>query len=199
MLKKQGFQFKLKTKVLGATTAKGKVNLKIEPAAGGDSESLEADVVLVAIGRRPFTSGLGLNEVGVKTDSRGFIEVDSHYRTNVKGVYAIGDVCPGPMLAHKAEDEGIACAEILAGKAGHVNYNVIPGVIYTHPEVASVGKTEEELKVAKIPYNVGKFPNMANSRARTNQDSDGFVKILSHKETDIILGIHIIGPVPHVP
>jgi dihydrolipoamide dehydrogenase len=195
ILERQGFKFQMSTKVKGATKSNGKVILKLEPASGGAESSLDADVVLVAVGRRPFTEGLGLDKVGVKTNKRGFIEIDEHYKTNVDGVYAIGDCVPGPMLAHKAEDEGIACAEILAGQAGHVNYNVIPGVIYTHPEVASVGKTEEELKAAQIPYTVGKFPNLANSRARTNGETDGFVKILSHKETDQVLGIHIIGPV----
>jgi len=194
ILERQGFKFQMSTKVKGATKSNGKVILKLEPASGGAESSLDADVVLVAVGRRPFTEGLGLDKVGVKTNKRGFIEIDEHYKTNVDGVYAIGDCVPGPMLAHKAEDEGIACAEILAGQAGHVNYNVIPGVIYTHPEVASVGKTEEELKAAQIPYTVGKFPNLANSRARTNGETDGFVKILSHKETDQVLGIHIIGP-----
>jgi dihydrolipoamide dehydrogenase len=194
ILEKQGFKFTMSTKVTSAQVVNEKVVLTTEKAEGGSPQTVEADVVLVAVGRRPFTQNLGLESVGVKTNKRGFIEVDSHYKTSVDGIYAIGDCTPGPMLAHKAEDEGIACAEIIAGKAGHVNYNVIPGVIYTHPEVASVGKTEEELKADGVAYSVGKFPNLANSRARTNGETEGFVKFLSDKETDRVLGIHIIGP-----
>jgi dihydrolipoamide dehydrogenase len=166
----------------------------IEPAAGGASETREADVVLVAIGRVPYTEALGLNEVGVALDPRGRIKVDAHYATSVPGIYAIGDVIAGPMLAHKAEDEGIAVAEILAGQAGHVNYEVIPNVIYTYPEVASVGKTEEELRESGVAYNVGKFPFTANPRAKVNQQTDGFVKILADAKTDRVLGVHIVGP-----
>jgi dihydrolipoamide dehydrogenase len=166
--------------------------LTVEPAAGGAAETMEADVVLVAIGRRPNTEGLGLEGVGVALE-RGRVVIDDHFATNVPGIYAIGDVVRGPMLAHKAEDEGVAVAEILAGKAGHVNYDVIPGVVYTWPEVATVGKTEEELKAAGIAYNVGKFPFTANGRARANRATDGFVKVLADKETDRVLGVHIIA------
>ena len=194
ILEKQGMKFKLNTKVTGVKTGKSDVTLTVEPAQGGDKEELKADVVLVAIGRRPFTAGLGLQEVGVELDNRGFVKIDHHFRTNVPGVYAIGDVVGGAMLAHKAEEEGVALAEILAGQAGHVNYDAIPGVVYTWPEVAAVGKTEEQLKAAGIAYKVGKFPFMANSRARANEDSDGFVKILADAKTDRILGAHIIGP-----
>lgn len=195
ILEKQGLKFTMGTKVIGAETKGDKVQLTVQDAEGKNAPRIiDADNVLVAIGRRPFTQNLGLEKLGIKTNKRGFIEIDDHYRTNVEGIYAIGDCAPGLMLAHKAEDEGIACAEQIAGFAGHVNYDVIPGVIYTHPEVASVGKTEEELKEANIAYNVGKFPNLANSRARTTGETDGFVKFLSDKETDRILGIHIIGP-----
>ena len=166
---------------------------KIEPAAGGAAETLEADVVLVCIGRVPYTEGLGLKEAGVALDNRGRVQIDAHFATNVKGVYAIGDVIAGPMLAHKAEDEGVACAEILAGQAGHVNYDVIPGVVYTTPEVSSVGKTEEELKQAGVAYTVGKFPFTANGRSKVNQTTDGFVKVLADAKTDRVLGVHIVG------
>ncbi|MGO4707080.1 dihydrolipoyl dehydrogenase [Microvirga sp. 2MCAF38] len=193
MLTKQGFQFKLGSKVTKAEkTGKG-VTLTVEPSAGGAAETIEADVVLVAIGRVPYTQGLGLDEIGVQKDNRGRIQTDAHFSTNVTGIYAIGDVIAGPMLAHKAEDEGVAVAEILAGKAGHVNYGVIPSVVYTAPEVASVGKTEEELKDAGIAYNVGKFPFMANGRAKAIHATDGFVKILADAATDKVLGVHIIG------
>src|SRR5204863_3220251 len=179
-----------------AVDASGKmVKVKVEPAAGGGAaEMLEADIVLVAIGRAPYTDGLGLETVGVKKDNRGRVVVDARFRTNVDGIYAIGDVISGPMLAHKAEDEGVAVAEILAGHAGHVNYDVIPNVVYTYPEIACVGKTEEELKAAGIAYNVGKFPFTANARARINLTADGFVKILADAKTDRVLGVHIIGP-----
>ena len=160
---------------------------------GGDTEIIDADAVLIAIGRRPYTEGLGLENVGITTDNRGFIQVDDHYRTGAAGIYAIGDVTPGPMLAHKAEDEAVAVAEIIAGKPGHVNYDTIPGVVYTDPEVASVGKTEEQLKEAGVDYKVGKFPFMANSRAKTNHDTDGFVKVLADAKTDRVLGVHMIG------
>jgi len=194
LLEKQGIEFKLGMKVTAAD-AKGKgVALTVEPAAGGTKESLAADVVLVAIGRRPFTDGLGLDKVGVKLDERKRVAVDNHFETNVKGIYAIGDVIAGPMLAHKAEDEGVAVAEIMAGQKGHVYYDAIPGVIYTWPEVASVGKTEEELKTAGVAYKAGKFPFLANSRGRAIGETDGFVKILADAKTDRLLGCHIIGP-----
>ena len=194
MLQKQGFAFRLSSKVTVAAKAKDKVTLNVEPAAGGAAESLEADVVLVAVGRVPYTEGLGLDTAGVKLDNRGRVEVDHHYATNVPGIYAIGDVIKGPMLAHKAEDEGIALAEILAGQAGHVNYGVIPGVVYTSPEVAAVGKTEEELKAEGIDYKAGKFLFLANGRAKANQTTDGFVKVLADAKTDRVLGVHIVGP-----
>ncbi|MGI9482051.1 MAG: dihydrolipoyl dehydrogenase [Hyphomicrobiales bacterium] len=192
-LKKQGMTFKLSTKVTGVKKLKSGLKVTIEPSKGGDEQVLDADVVLVAIGRVPYTDGLGLEDAGVKLDSHGRIEVDAHFKTNVDGVYAIGDVIAGPMLAHKAEDEGVAVAEILAGQAGHVNYNVIPSVVYTMPEVASVGKTEEELKEAGISYNSGKFPFTANGRAKVNRTTDGFVKVLADAKTDQVLGVHIIG------
>jgi dihydrolipoamide dehydrogenase len=193
ILGKQGMQFKLGAKVTKVeTTGKG-ATLTVEPAAGGNAETLEADVVLVAIGRVAYTEGLGLDEVGVQRDNRGRVLTDNHFATNVPGIYAIGDVIAGPMLAHKAEDEGVAVAEILAGKAGHVNYDVIPGVVYTYPEVATVGKTEEELKAQGIAYNVGKFPFTANGRAKVNHTTDGFVKVIADAATDRVLGVHIIG------
>lgn len=194
LLKKQGINFKLGSKVTSAKTSKKGVELSVEPAKGGDAEKVEADVVLVAIGRKPNTEGLGLENVGVALDERGRIKTDGHFKTSVEGVYAIGDVIEGPMLAHKAEEDGVAIAEILAGQAGHVDYNLVPSVVYTHPEVAMVGKTEEQLKEAGVEYNKGKFPFMANSRARSVDDVDGFVKILADKKTDEVLGIHIIGP-----
>lgn len=194
VLAKQGFTFKLGTKVTGAKVSKKGVVLTVEPAAGGDSETIDADVVLVSIGRRPFTEGLGLETVGVKTDARGFIEINEDFQTNVEGIFAIGDCVRGPMLAHKAEDEGVAAAEIMAGQTGHVNYDTIPGIVYTWPEVASVGQTEQALKEAGVPYKAGKFPFMANSRARAVDQTEGFVKILAHAETDRVLGAHIIGP-----
>ena len=194
MLQKQGFSFKLSSKVTGAKTSKGKVTLSVEPAAGGAAETIEADVVLVAVGRVPYTEGLGLDDVGVKRDNRGRVEIDAYFATNVPGIYAIGDVVRGPMLAHKAEDEGIALAEILASQAGHVNYDVIPGVVYTSPEVAAVGKTEEDLKAAGIDYKAGKFLFLANGRAKANQTTDGFVKVLADAKTDRVLGCHIVGP-----
>jgi dihydrolipoamide dehydrogenase len=193
VLTKQGLIFKLGTRVVGIDTKGNSLKLTLEPSAGGKSETLESDVVLVAIGRIPNNEGLGLAEVGVKTDNRGRIVVDEKFATNVPGIYAIGDVIKGPMLAHKAEEEGVALAEILAGQAGHVNYDVIPSVIYTAPEVASVGKTEEELKDAGIDYKVGKFPFTANGRAKVNRTTEGFVKILAEEATDRVLGVHIIG------
>ncbi len=193
LLEKQGFVFKLGTKVTAVDTSGKTLAAKVEPAAGGAAETIEADVVLVCIGRAPYTEGLGLKEAGVAVDNRGRVEIDKHFSTNVKGIYAIGDVVVGPMLAHKAEDEGVACAEIIAGQAGHVNYDVIPGVVYTTPEVSSVGKTEEELKQAGIAYTVGKFPFTANGRSKVNQTTDGFVKILADAKTDRVLGVHIVG------
>jgi len=192
ILQKQGMTFKLSSKVTAIDTSGKTLKASVEPAAGGTSETIEADVALVAIGRVPYTEGLGLAEVGV-TMERGRVVTDKHFASNVAGIYAIGDVIAGPMLAHKAEDEGVAVAEIIAGKAGHVNYDAIPNVIYTYPEVASVGKTEEELKQAGIAYNAGKFPFTANGRAKVNRTTDGFVKILADAKTDRILGAHIVG------
>jgi len=194
IFKKQKIGFKMSTKVMGATAKPGGgVVLKTEPVKGGEPEEMEADIVLVSTGRVPFTEGLGLTNVGIKVGARGMVEVDDHFATNVPGIYAIGDVVRGAMLAHKAEEEGIAVIEQIAGLGGHVNYEAIPNVIYTHPEVATVGKTEEELKAAGIEYKVGKFPFMANSRARANADTDGLVKFLADKTTDRVLGIHIIA------
>jgi dihydrolipoamide dehydrogenase len=194
ILQKQGMTFKLSSKVTAIDASGAKLKASVEPAAGGAAETTEADVALIAIGRVPHTEGLGLEGAGVKLDERRRVAVDAHYATNVPGVYAIGDVIAGPMLAHKAEDEGVAVAEIIAGHAGHVNYDVIPNVIYTYPEVASVGKSEEELKAAGIAYNSGKFPFTANGRAKVNQQTDGFVKILADAKTDRVLGVHIVGP-----
>jgi dihydrolipoamide dehydrogenase len=193
ILEKQGFAFKLGAKVTGVDTSGKTLSATVEPAAGGPAEKLEADVVLVCIGRVPYTDGLGLKEAGVALDNRGRVQIDSHFSTSLKGVYAIGDVVAGPMLAHKAEDEGVACAEILAGQAGHVNYDVIPSVVYTTPEVSSVGKTEEELKQAGIAYTSGKFPFTANGRSKVNQTTEGFVKVLADAKTDRVLGVHIVG------
>lgn len=191
--KKQGLSFKLGTKVTGVEKTKTKLKVNIEPAKGGAAETLEADVVIVAIGRKPYTEGLGLETVGGKTDKRGVIEVvDGHFKV-ADGVWAVGDCIHGPMLAHKAEDDGTAVAELIAGKAGHVDYNLVPSVVYTNPEIAWVGKNEEELKAAGVEYVKGKFPFMANSRARTNHETTGFVKILAEKGTDRILGAHMIG------
>jgi dihydrolipoamide dehydrogenase len=192
ILERQGVKFKLASKVTGVDSSGAVLKASVEPAKGGAAEMVEADVVLVAIGRVPYTDGLGLDEAGVKKDNRGRVIVDAHFATNVKGVYAIGDVIAGPMLAHKAEDEGMAVAEILAGQAGHVNYDVIPNVVYTFPEIASVGKTEEELKEAGVAYSVGKFPFTANGRAKANHQTDGFVKILADAKTDRVLGVHIV-------
>jgi dihydrolipoamide dehydrogenase len=189
---KQGIEFKLGMKVTGVEKQKSKLKLSAQPAAGGDTETIEADIVLLAIGRRPYTKGLGLETVGITPDKRGQI-ANNHYQTGVDGVWVIGDVTTGPMLAHKAEDEAVACAELIAGKAGHVNYGVIPGVVYTKPEIAWVGKTEEELKAEGVPYKAGKFPFSANSRAKTNHETDGLVKILAHAETDEVLGAHLMG------
>jgi dihydrolipoamide dehydrogenase len=194
ILQKQGIAVRLSSKVAGVDSSGKVLKVKVEPATGGAAETLDADIVLVAIGRVPYSEGLGLEALGVKKDNRGRILVDPHFRTNVEGIYAIGDVIAGPMLAHKAEEEGVAVAEILAGQAGHVNYDVIPNVVYTYPEIASVGKTEEELKAAGIAYNVGKFPFTANARARVNLTTEGFVKILADAQTDRVLGVHILGP-----
>jgi dihydrolipoamide dehydrogenase len=193
IFKKQGIDFKLSSKVTGAKVGKT-VELTVEPAAGGKAEKVSADVVLMAIGRKPYTEGLGLEKVGVKLDERKRVQVDEFFESSVEGIYAIGDVIAGPMLAHKAEDEGMILAEMLAGQSGHIDYDKIPGVVYTFPEVASVGKTEEQLKKEGVAYNVGKFPFMANGRARAMGAIDGFVKILADKKTDRVLGAHIVGP-----
>ncbi len=194
ILQKQGMTFQLGSKVTAVRKDASGCTVTIAPAQGGDAKEEVCDVVLVCIGRVPFTEGLGLEDAGVQKDNRGRIVVDGHFKTSVDGIYAIGDVIAGPMLAHKAEDEGVALAEQLAGQAGHVNYGVIPNVIYTNPEVASVGKTEEELKEAGIAYKSGKFPFLANGRAKVNRTTDGFVKVLADAETDRILGVHMIGP-----
>lgn len=194
VLSKQGMKFKLGAKVTAAKKAKSGVTLMVEPAKGGTPEEITADVVLVAIGRVPYTDGLGAKEIGVALDERGRVKIDAHFQTNVPGIYAIGDVVAGAMLAHKASEEAIACVEMLAGQKPHVNYDAIPGIVYTWPEVAAVGKTEEELKAAGVDYKVGKFPFSANGRARANGDTDGFVKILADAKTDKVLGCHILGP-----
>ena len=194
ILKKQGIEFKLGTKVTGVKTDKKGSVLTLEPAKGGAAETLEAEIVLVAVGRKPYTASLGLEKAGVQMDERGRIKTDAHFQTNVKGIYAIGDVIAGPMLAHKAEDEGVVLAEMIAGQSGHIDYDCIPGVVYTWPEVAAVGKTEEQLKEAGIAYKTGKFPFMANGRARAMNCTDGFVKILADAKTDRVLGVHIVGP-----
>ncbi len=192
ILQRQGMDFRLSTKVVSAEPAGNALRVTVEPAKGGPADVIDTDVMLVAIGRVPYTKGLGLDELGIATE-RGRVVVDDHFRTSVPSIYAIGDVIHGPMLAHKAEDEGVAAAEIIAGRAGHVNYDVIPNVIYTSPEFASVGKTEEELKAAGISYRIGKFPFTANGRAKVNRQTDGFVKILAD-QTDRVLGVHILGP-----
>jgi dihydrolipoamide dehydrogenase len=200
-LEKQGLNFRLNTKVLSAKANKEGVTFEVESQNKEKTpqieklliEKLQTDVLLVSIGRRPYTEGLGLEKIGLQLDNRGRIQVDSHYRTSQAHIFAIGDVIKGPMLAHKAEEEGVAVAEIISGQKPHVNYETIPGVVYTHPEVATLGKTEEELKAENIPYKTGKFPLSANSRARAMGESEGFVKILAHRETDTILGVHIIG------
>ena len=192
-LTKQGVQFKLGSKVTGAKAGKSSVSLTVEPVAGGAAETIEAEYVLLAIGRRPFTENLGLESVGVETDKRGFIPTD-HFKTTAPGVWAIGDVILGPMLAHKAEEDAVACIELIAGKWGHVDYNLVPSVVYTSPEVAWVGKTEEQLKEAGVAYKVGKFPFSANSRAKINHETEGFAKVLADAKTDEILGVHIVGP-----
>lgn len=194
VLQKQGFKFKLGSKVTAVEKGDKTQKVIIEPAAGGDSEVIECDVVLMSIGRKPYTDGLGLDEIGIPRDNRGRVEIDNHFRTNIPSIYAIGDAVKGAMLAHKAEEEGVAVAEIISGQHGHVNYDAIPGVIYTWPEVADVGKTEEQLKEEGIPYKVGKFPFAANGRAKAGLNTEGFIKILAHKETDRVLGVHMIGP-----
>ncbi|MGC1691061.1 MAG: dihydrolipoyl dehydrogenase [Pseudolabrys sp.] len=192
LFEKQGITFKLSSKVTAVDASGKRLKVNVETAKGGDAESIEADVVLVSIGRVPYTEGLGLKELGVKLDERGRVIVDHYYATNVPGIWAIGDVIAGPMLAHKAEDEGVALAEILVGQAGHVNYDAIPNVVYTYPEIATVGKTEEELKAAGVAYNVGKFPFTANGRAKVNLTTEGFVKIIADAKTDRVLGVHLI-------
>jgi dihydrolipoamide dehydrogenase len=193
LFEKQGIKFHLSSKVTAVDASGARLKAQVEPAAGGAAQTLEADVVLVAVGRVPYTEGLGLETVGVQKDNRGRVIVDEHFATHAPGIYAIGDVIAGPMLAHKAEDEGVAVAEILAGQAGHVNYDAIPNVVYTAPEIATVGKTEEELKAAGIAYKAGKFPFTANGRAKVNHQTDGFVKILADAKTDRVLGVHIVG------
>jgi dihydrolipoamide dehydrogenase len=195
IFKKQGFELRTSTKVTGAEKSENGVTLTVEPSAGGEAQTIEADVVLVSIGRRPNTDGLGLDVAGVAVNKRGQIEIDHDFRTNVAGIYAIGDVAPGPMLAHKAEDEGVAVAEIIAGQIGIVNHDVIPSVVYTWPEIASVGKTEEELREAGVEIKTGKFPMMANSRAKTNREGEGFVKVIADARSDRVLGVHIIASV----
>jgi dihydrolipoamide dehydrogenase len=193
LLERQGMTFKLSSKVTAVDKSNSKLKATVEPAAGGAAETIDADVVLVSIGRVPFTDGLGLEEAGVRKDNKGRVIVDGHYASNVPGIYAIGDVIAGPMLAHKAEDEGMALAEILAGQAGHVNYDVIPNVVYTFPEIASVGKSEDEVKAAGVDCKIGKFPFTANGRAKVNHQTDGFVKIIADAKTDRVLGVHIVG------
>ncbi|NXD32436.1 DLDH protein, partial [Spelaeornis formosus] len=193
ILGKQGLKFNLNTKVLGATKKDGVVHLEVEGAKDGKKSTIEADVVLVAIGRRPYTEGLNLDKIGVEVDNRGRIVIDSQFNTSVKNVKCIGDVTFGPMLAHKAEEEGIAAVEYIKTAHGHVNYGVIPSVVYTHPEVAWVGKTEEDCKAEGIQYRIGNFPMVANSRSKTNADTDGFVKVIAEKDTDKILGCHIVA------
>ncbi|MGC9953773.1 MAG: dihydrolipoyl dehydrogenase [Rhizomicrobium sp.] len=193
ILQKQGMKFQLSTKVVGVEKTGGALRVSLEAAAGGDRQNVETDVLLVSVGRRPYTEGLGLDKVGVALDARGRVVTDVHFKTNVAGIFAIGDCREGAMLAHKAEDEAVACAEHIAGRAGHVNYDAIPAVVYTAPEVASVGKTEEELKAAGVTYKVGKFPFSANARAKTIAATDGFAKILADAKTDRVLGVHILG------
>ncbi len=194
LLKKQGIKFKMSAKVMSAVADDSGVKLSVEPASGGDAEELKADVVLMAVGRKPYTDGLGLEAAGVALNERGQIETDGYFKTSADGIYAIGDVISGPMLAHKAEEEGVILAEILAGQSGHIDYNMIPGVVYTWPEIASVGKTEEQLKDEGVAYISGKFPFMANGRARAMGALDGFVKILADASNDRVLGAHMIGP-----
>ena len=194
ILTKQGMSFQLSTKVVSVDAKGESLKVTVEPAAGGSQQVIETDVMLVAIGRRPYTANLGLAEAGVALDSKGRVITDGHYKTNVPGIWAVGDCREGPMLAHKAEDEAVACAERIAGRAGHVNYDAIPSVVYTTPEVATVGKTEEELKATGVAFKIGKFPFTANARAKTIVSTEGFVKILADAKTDRVLGVHIIGP-----
>ena len=193
ILAKQGINFRLGAKVTGAKAGKSRVDLTVEPSAGGAAETLTADRVLLAVGRRPYTVGLGLETVGLVPDARGFLETD-HFRTAAAGIWAIGDVIHGPMLAHKAEEDAVACIELIAGKAGHVDYNLVPSVVYTTPEVAWVGRSEEQLKAEGRAYKAGKFPFAANSRAKINHETDGLVKVLADAATDEVLGVHILGP-----
>ncbi|MSO91897.1 MAG: dihydrolipoyl dehydrogenase [Rhodospirillales bacterium] len=193
-LKKQGLEFKLSSKVTGAKAMNDGVEVTFEPRDGGATDKIRCEIVLVAVGRRPYTERLGLDKVGVEKDQRGFVKVDEDFQTNVAGIFAIGDVIGGAMLAHKAEDEGVVCVEIMSGQTGHINYDAVPAIVYTWPEVAGLGKTEEQLKAKNVAYKVGKFPFTANSRARTNADAEGFVKILADAQTDRILGAHIVGP-----
>ena len=193
-LERQGMTFRTATKAIGAERRGDSLRVALEPVDGGGGETVDCDAVLVAVGRRPFTDGLGLEEVGVERDDRGFVSVDRRFETNVKGIFAVGDAIPGPMLAHKAEEEGIAAVETMAGQAGHINYDAVPGVVYTAPEAASVGRTEEELNDLERPIKVGRFPFSANARARGKGIGDGFVKILADAETDTVLGAHIVGP-----
>ena len=194
LLERQGMTFRTATKAIGAERRGDSLRVALEPVDGGGGETVDCDAVLVAVGRRPFTDGLGLEEVGVRHDDRGFVSVDRRFETNVKGIFAVGDAIPGPMLAHKAEEEGIAAVETMAGQAGHINYDAVPGVVYTAPEAASVGRTEEELNDLERPIKVGRFPFSANARARGKGIGDGFVKILADAETDTVLGAHIVGP-----
>ena len=194
VLEKQGLKFMMKTKVVGGKAGANGCVIEIEPAEGGTKQTIDCEVVLISTGRRPYTEGLQLEKAGLSTDKYGRIDTNEHWQTKVDGIYAIGDVIKGPMLAHKAEEEGIGAVEHIIGQGGHVNYNAIPSVIYTYPEVAAVGKTEEELKAEGVEFNKGKFPFVANSRAKTNNDTEGFIKVLSDKKTDKILGVHIIGP-----
>jgi len=193
IFKKQGIEFRLGTKVTGVKVDGGKATLTVEPAKGGAAETVQADIVLLCIGRRPFVEGLGLDKAGVKLTERGRIAVDAHFQTSVPGIYAIGDVIDGPMLAHKASEDGVACVETIAGQKGHVNWDLVPSIIYTQPEVAWVGKTEEQLKAAGVAYKVGKYPFTADPRSRANGATEGFVKVLADKATDKVLGVHIIG------
>lgn len=193
ILARQGLSFRLGSRVVAARKVRGGVALDVEPAAGGEGETIEADVVLVSVGRRPNTGGLGLDDIGVERDERGFVKVDARFGTSVDGIHAIGDAVPGPMLAHKAEEDGVACVETMAGGSGHVDYGLVPGVVYTWPEAASVGRSEEALKEEGVDYVCGKFPFTANSRARTTGDTDGMVKILADRKTDRVLGVHILG------
>jgi dihydrolipoamide dehydrogenase len=193
LLQRQGMKFQLSTKVVGVEKAGDALKVSVEPAAGGERQTLEADILLVSIGRRPYTEGLGLKAIGVALDARGRVVTDAHFKTNIDGVWAIGDCREGAMLAHKAEDEAVACAETIAGRSGHVNYDAIPSVVYTAPEVASVGRTEEELKAAGIAYKIGKFPFTANARAKTIAATDGFAKVLADAKTDRVLGVHVLG------